>query len=186
MAIEDAAVLARHLARTPAPQALRDFERERWGRTTAITRGSWRLGRIGQVQSRIACALRNSVAAKNEQSGVRITASFNGGITGGAGGPTINLGPDSLGQNVLQTPTNGNKGAGICIDGNFMNAAQSLSAKANFFSGKDCSAAATMPLLMVNSSLDGCANGLDVGIERTPNNLQQTNVRVLLANCQDL
>ncbi|MBX7100702.1 MAG: DUF1565 domain-containing protein, partial [Myxococcaceae bacterium] len=130
--------------------------------------------------------LRNSVAAKNEQSGVRITASFSGPITGAGSGPTINLGPDNLGKNVLQTPTNGNKGAGICIDGAFFNAVQSLSAKANYFSSKDCSAAATMPVTTVNSSLDGCTNGIDVGLERTSTNQQQTNIRVLLANCQDL
>ncbi len=127
--------------------------------------------------------VRNCVSVKNASSGVRITASFNGAIT--AAGASINLGPDGLGKNIFQTPTNGNAAAGICI-GSFLNQAQTLSARANYFATKDCSAPAVVPAITVTSSLNGCTGGIDVGIERTATNQQQTNIRVALDNCQSL
>jgi hypothetical protein len=130
--------------------------------------------------------VRNSVSVNNAASGVRISASFNGNITGAPGGPVINLGPDALGKNIFQTPSSGNKAAGICVDGNFNNTNQTLSAKANYFLNRDCSAAATNPPIQLNTSRDGCANGIDVGIERTLTNQQQPNVKVVLDNCQSL
>jgi hypothetical protein len=128
--------------------------------------------------------VRNSVSVNNAAAGVRITASLNGNITGAGG--TINLGPDGLGKNIFQTPSNGNKTAGICIDGNFLNTNQTLGARANYFTNRDCSVPATVPPIQLNTSRNGCSNGIDVGIERTPQNLQQTNVTVALDNCQSL
>jgi hypothetical protein len=133
--------------------------------------------------------VRNSVSVNNALSGVRIVASFSGPITGPAGNPAINLGPDALGKNIFQSPMNGNVDAGICIDGTFGFAAaqQTLGAKANFFANKDCSAAATNPPLQVNSSNTGCGGGIDVGLEKNPATMQPlTNVKIALDNCKSL
>jgi 2-polyprenyl-6-methoxyphenol hydroxylase-like FAD-dependent oxidoreductase len=59
-AIEDGVVLARHLGRaTDVPAALAGFEAERFDRTRAITEESWRFGRVGQWEGRLACGLRD-------------------------------------------------------------------------------------------------------------------------------
>ena len=53
LAIEDAAVLARHLSnRAAAESALTAFAAERFPRTTAVTKESLRFGRIGQLEGR--------------------------------------------------------------------------------------------------------------------------------------
>jgi 2-polyprenyl-6-methoxyphenol hydroxylase-like FAD-dependent oxidoreductase len=59
MAIEDTAVLARHLSGTADPAALAAFEAERYPRTTAITNESWQFGRVGQKEGRLTCAVRD-------------------------------------------------------------------------------------------------------------------------------
>ena len=62
LAIEDAAVLARSLAREPdLPAALRAYERSRYSRTRAITRMSLRLGRLGQWERPLAVAARSAL-----------------------------------------------------------------------------------------------------------------------------
>jgi 2-polyprenyl-6-methoxyphenol hydroxylase-like FAD-dependent oxidoreductase len=59
-AIEDAIVLANCLQRTrDVAVALEAYERARIKRTRAIAHASWRLGRIGQLDGRLACALRD-------------------------------------------------------------------------------------------------------------------------------
>jgi 2-polyprenyl-6-methoxyphenol hydroxylase-like FAD-dependent oxidoreductase len=60
MAIEDAAVLARRLlgGGAPAPN-LAAFAEDRYPRTSAITRASWRFGRLGQWGGRLPCWLRD-------------------------------------------------------------------------------------------------------------------------------
>ncbi|HEY1189118.1 MAG TPA: FAD-dependent monooxygenase, partial [Gemmata sp.] len=60
-ALEDAVVLARCLAiaRDPA-RGLEAFTAARRSRTAAVTRESWRLGRLGQVEGRAACWLRDA------------------------------------------------------------------------------------------------------------------------------
>lgn len=61
MALEDAVVLARHLATTSNPtRALEAFAAERSPRTSAIVRESWKFGRIGQKQGRLTCWLRDA------------------------------------------------------------------------------------------------------------------------------
>jgi 2-polyprenyl-6-methoxyphenol hydroxylase-like FAD-dependent oxidoreductase len=60
MAIEDAVILARHLASGATTEAaLAGFVAERFRRTAAVTSESWRFGRIGQKEGRLACALRD-------------------------------------------------------------------------------------------------------------------------------
>jgi 2-polyprenyl-6-methoxyphenol hydroxylase-like FAD-dependent oxidoreductase len=62
MAIEDAAVLARHLAANGnLDQALNAFVTERYARTTAVTRISWRMGRIGQKSGTLTCWARDKM-----------------------------------------------------------------------------------------------------------------------------
>lgn len=59
-AIEDAVVLTRALAANPDPaDALEAFTTERYRRTTAITRESWRFGKVGQWEGRLSCWLRD-------------------------------------------------------------------------------------------------------------------------------
>jgi 2-polyprenyl-6-methoxyphenol hydroxylase-like FAD-dependent oxidoreductase len=61
-AIEDAVVLARCLAReTGVVSALREYERERWARTSYISRMSWRNGQMARWENPLACGMRNSV-----------------------------------------------------------------------------------------------------------------------------
>ena len=63
LAIEDAVVLARCL-RTDGSMSerLARFVAARFPRTRAITKESWKIGRIGQWQGRVSCGLRDSVA----------------------------------------------------------------------------------------------------------------------------
>lgn len=61
MAIEDAVVLARCLATASDPaRGLEAFAAERRPRTTAITRESWKFGRLGQTEGRLTCWLRDA------------------------------------------------------------------------------------------------------------------------------
>jgi 2-polyprenyl-6-methoxyphenol hydroxylase-like FAD-dependent oxidoreductase len=61
-ALEDAVVLADCWRQCGEVEpALRRYEQQRWRRTAAITRASWRLGRICQWESPVACWLRNSL-----------------------------------------------------------------------------------------------------------------------------
>ena len=61
-AIEDSVVLARHLATNPDPaQALEAFTAERFPRTSGVIRESWKFGRLGQKQGRLACWFRNTM-----------------------------------------------------------------------------------------------------------------------------
>lgn len=61
MAIEDSVVLARCLATVPDPvRALEAFTAERNPRTSAITRDSWKFGRIGQLEGRLTCWFRDA------------------------------------------------------------------------------------------------------------------------------
>jgi 2-polyprenyl-6-methoxyphenol hydroxylase-like FAD-dependent oxidoreductase len=61
MAIEDAVVLARHLKTATDPvRALEAFTAERYPRTAAIVRKSWKFGRLAQKEGRIACWLRDT------------------------------------------------------------------------------------------------------------------------------
>lgn len=60
-AIEDAAVLAAHLAaHRDIPTALRRYDAERRPRTQAIARAARRMGQIGQLSNPLAVALRNA------------------------------------------------------------------------------------------------------------------------------
>jgi 2-polyprenyl-6-methoxyphenol hydroxylase-like FAD-dependent oxidoreductase len=62
MAIEDAAVLAASLARTPdLAAALRDFERRRFRRVSGIVRQSRQFGRLGQLERPSAVRLRDAL-----------------------------------------------------------------------------------------------------------------------------
>ncbi len=62
MAIESAVVLARCLRQEPGlVAALKRYEAERMPRTSWITAQSWKIGRIGQLENRFACMLRNLV-----------------------------------------------------------------------------------------------------------------------------
>lgn len=59
-AIESSIALARCLAQEDGlATALRRYENERMPRTAWITRQSWTIGQIGQLENRLACALRN-------------------------------------------------------------------------------------------------------------------------------
>ncbi|MGB3682733.1 MAG: FAD-dependent monooxygenase [Rubrobacteraceae bacterium] len=63
-AIEDAVALADALRDPrPVPEALRDYERRRRGRTAAIVRRSRRMGRVMQLENPLLCALRDSLAS---------------------------------------------------------------------------------------------------------------------------
>jgi 2-polyprenyl-6-methoxyphenol hydroxylase-like FAD-dependent oxidoreductase len=60
MAIEDAAVLARRLSRgDDLGRNLSAFVAERYPRTSAITKGSWRFGWVAQWEGRLPCWLRD-------------------------------------------------------------------------------------------------------------------------------
>jgi 2-polyprenyl-6-methoxyphenol hydroxylase-like FAD-dependent oxidoreductase len=62
MAIESAVTLARSLAQAPdVTAALHRYEAERHPRTARVTSQSWQIGRVGQLENRLACALRNAV-----------------------------------------------------------------------------------------------------------------------------
>src|SRR5262249_37640027 len=53
-AIEDAVVLARHLAKDPDPaRALEAFTDERFPRTSAVVKESWKFGRLAQKQGKL-------------------------------------------------------------------------------------------------------------------------------------
>jgi 2-polyprenyl-6-methoxyphenol hydroxylase-like FAD-dependent oxidoreductase len=65
MAIEDAAVLASCLRdHADVPAALREYERHRIPRTSAIVRQSRRVGGIGQWENPAACWLRDRLLAR--------------------------------------------------------------------------------------------------------------------------
>lgn len=60
MAIEDAVVIARHLSQPkPVPQALQDFEVERYPRTKSIVTDSYRFGSLAQRKSWLGVQMRN-------------------------------------------------------------------------------------------------------------------------------
>jgi 2-polyprenyl-6-methoxyphenol hydroxylase-like FAD-dependent oxidoreductase len=62
MAIESSLVLARCLVReSNLAAALNRYEAERRPRTAEITNQSWQIGRIGQLENRLGCAVRNFV-----------------------------------------------------------------------------------------------------------------------------
>ncbi len=62
VAIEDAVVLARRLAKASDPaRGLEAFTAERVARTTAVTRESWRLGSVGQKEGKLTCWMRDAV-----------------------------------------------------------------------------------------------------------------------------
>jgi 2-polyprenyl-6-methoxyphenol hydroxylase-like FAD-dependent oxidoreductase len=62
MAIEDAVVLARNLKAHADPvRALEAFAAERRERTSAIVKESWHFGRLGQLEGRWSCAVRDRV-----------------------------------------------------------------------------------------------------------------------------
>jgi 2-polyprenyl-6-methoxyphenol hydroxylase-like FAD-dependent oxidoreductase len=65
MAIEDALILARLLRSGDPPESCFErFTRERYPRTAAITRESWRFGVVGQWERRWLCSLRDSVMGR--------------------------------------------------------------------------------------------------------------------------
>ena len=60
MAIESAYVLAGELTKGgDSSAAFQRYERRRMPRTARITNESWKIGRIAQIENRVACALRN-------------------------------------------------------------------------------------------------------------------------------
>jgi len=60
MAIEDAVVIARQLSQPkPVPQALHDFEAERFPRTKSIVNDSYRFGVLAQRQNWMGVQMRN-------------------------------------------------------------------------------------------------------------------------------
>ncbi|MCB9683292.1 MAG: FAD-dependent monooxygenase [Alphaproteobacteria bacterium] len=64
LAIEDAVVLAAHLARTDdVSAALRAYEAERRPRATAVQRQSWQIGAVGQWSNPVACWVRDRLAS---------------------------------------------------------------------------------------------------------------------------
>jgi hypothetical protein len=133
-------------------------------------------------------AVSGCVSVNNAGAGVRIVAGGDGttSIPAISASATwaINLsGSSGVGKNLFQAPVNGNGAAGICIDGHFENTAQSLLAKGNYFSNKDCSAAATTPPLALVTSRKNCAKTLDIGIEPTPAGTAQSKVMVGVDNC---
>ncbi len=71
LAIEDAVVLARELARGEPESALRRYERSRCERTSEIVRFSWRLGRVAQWSSPAACRLRDLALAATPMAAIR-------------------------------------------------------------------------------------------------------------------
>jgi 2-polyprenyl-6-methoxyphenol hydroxylase-like FAD-dependent oxidoreductase len=63
-AIEDAGALARHLAGAgPLGTALAAYDRERRKATTQLVRRSRGVGRVGQVENRVVCAIRDGLFA---------------------------------------------------------------------------------------------------------------------------
>jgi 2-polyprenyl-6-methoxyphenol hydroxylase-like FAD-dependent oxidoreductase len=63
-AIEDTVVLARYLREGGATaDALRRYERLRSSRVAMVVRRSWRVGRVGQLESPLLCGLRDRVFA---------------------------------------------------------------------------------------------------------------------------
>ncbi len=62
IAIEDSVVLARHLATNPDPaRALEAFTAERFPRTSGVNRESWKFGRMGQMEGRVSCWVRDTL-----------------------------------------------------------------------------------------------------------------------------
>jgi len=77
-ALEDAVVLADCLRHGQEVEpALRRYEQQRQRRTAAITRGSWRIGGICQMESPLLCWLRNSLTQlMSESSRLRFMERF--------------------------------------------------------------------------------------------------------------
>ena len=74
MAIESSVVLARTISQErDLADSLRRYEDERMPRTKWITEQSWRIGRMGQLENPIACALRNFVTSVTPTKLVRKT-----------------------------------------------------------------------------------------------------------------
>jgi 2-polyprenyl-6-methoxyphenol hydroxylase-like FAD-dependent oxidoreductase len=62
MAIEDAAILANTIERTPSvEEAFVNFEKKRMIRTTTIVNNSWNIGRVAQLENSVLIAFRNAV-----------------------------------------------------------------------------------------------------------------------------
>lgn len=62
MAIEDAVALARAMSRHRNPaDAFMAFTAERFRRTAGVTHESWRFGKVGQMEGRLACWVRDAV-----------------------------------------------------------------------------------------------------------------------------
>jgi 2-polyprenyl-6-methoxyphenol hydroxylase-like FAD-dependent oxidoreductase len=60
MAIEDAVVLARRLSAAGDPaKRLAEYARERYRRTAAVTKRSWRIGRVGHWEGRVSSWFRD-------------------------------------------------------------------------------------------------------------------------------
>jgi 2-polyprenyl-6-methoxyphenol hydroxylase-like FAD-dependent oxidoreductase len=75
-AIEDAVVLARHLAAVAdVPRALEAFTAERYPRASGVTRESWWFGKIAQREGRLSCRLRDGLM------GLVIRLAGSGGLT---------------------------------------------------------------------------------------------------------
>jgi 2-polyprenyl-6-methoxyphenol hydroxylase-like FAD-dependent oxidoreductase len=72
MAIEDAVLLARLLGGGGDPaHAFEEFERRRMPRTARITRFSWRLGRIAQLENPLGCMARNGLMCLTPRAMIR-------------------------------------------------------------------------------------------------------------------
>lgn len=71
LAIEDALVLARALARAAPAEALAAYARARRRRCEEIVRFSWRLGRAGQWSHPLACWLRDRALAATPMAAIR-------------------------------------------------------------------------------------------------------------------
>ncbi len=136
--------------------------------------------------------LRNSVFVGNGDNGVAI-AMLSTGSTPTPSTANIDLGGDAFGKNILQTPSNGNAHAGICVG--YFGAANTIRAKGNYFNGKNCTVSpAPVPLPIVNAavatysgSMD-CASvtGADVATSRTNTGGLPIGITVDLDNCADV
>lgn len=62
MAVESAVTLAQCLSQNgDLEAALSDYERRRQPRTARVTNQSWQIGRVGQLENRLACAVRDTL-----------------------------------------------------------------------------------------------------------------------------
>jgi len=151
---------------------------------------SWRNGANGmRVVTPSRVTLRSSVTAGNGDNGVAI-AMTNTSTPSTAG---IDLGSDPFGKNILQTPSNGNAHAGICVG--YLPIGTVIRAKGNYFNGKNCSVTPIpTPLPIVNfttatyaSAMDcGSVAGVDVAVSRNSSGGLPTGITVDLDNCADV